>query len=371
MFFRLKLALRLRDCLSHPHGEGKRDNSKARSFSDPNGSQCGTPWKGDDASFIDESVRKGRSASSLEEAEKQLLLLIDDLKSQDSASLRDAAARSCYELCLDRSEIRPLFLKFDAVDCLFDLARNSIRPTSRIFASLTLTSLTSHELCREVLMKNGILVLCLEQLKETELPDELKRGCLRAIGRLAKFNNASEQIVKLDGLRTITMILETENESLQRRALIALYFVAADKPIVQEACLEIHAIQPLLKLCQSSNPSVQIEALDVCKVLARSRTCAARFVQESGVRIFVAAASEGSSKEIKSSAYRVLQRLCNHGSDISNLIVQEGTDVAGCDLSVDGVDKLIDVFSTGVISLQEEAAKIVEELCQTDPIASS
>ena len=378
MFFRLKLALRLRDCLSHPHGEEKSNPMRSPSFSDSasnhNVVQRGGGWKADgteEESLAGDTVkRRGRSAGTVEETTAQLKLLLDDLKSDASASLRDAAAQSCYELCIDRSEVRPLFLKLDAIGCLLELAQTG-RRHSRIFASLTLTSLTSHDECRTYLMHHGILPLTLEQLADTEVPDEVKRGCLRAIGRLAKFNEASEEILKLGGLQTIVQILECENEGLQRRALIALYFIGADKPNVQEAFLGVGAVRPLLRLCTSSHPNVQLEAMDVCKVLSRSRACAIEFVQQSGIRIFVSAASEGATKEIKSSAYRVLQRLCNHGSDISQLIVQEGTDIAGCDLSEDGVDKLIDVFSTGVISLQEEAAKIVEELCQTDPIASA
>lgn len=369
MFFRLKLALRLRDCLSHPHDEGKRSTSRRRSYSDSNNNANGAQRTGEDAPLTGEPARKGRSATSLEEAQRQLQLLIDDLKSEERGPLMDAAAQSCYELCIDRAEIRPLFVKLDAMQCLLDLAQTGRRHT-RIFSSLTLTSLTSHEECRDYLMQHGIVHLCLDQLEEAETPDEVKRGCLRAIGRLAKFSDASEEVLRLNGLETIVKTLDSENEGLQRRALIALYFIGADKPAVQDAFIEVRAIQPLLRLCRSPSPGIQLEAMDVCKVLSRSPACAVQFVHEAGVRTFVTAASEGITKEIKGSAYRVLQRLCNHGPEISQLIVQEGTDVTGCDLSEDGVDKLIDVFSTGVISLQEEAAKIVEELCQTDPIAS-
>ena len=379
MFFRLKLALRLRDCLSHPpQGEGKRSSSKGRACSESASNNLavekGGSWNRDDAreeSLTGDTMRrKGRSAGTLEEVQAQLVLLLDDLKCEKNDELRDAAAQSCYELCIDRPEIRPLFLKLDAVDSLLELAQKG-RRHAQVFASLTLTSLTSQEDCRIYLMQRGIIRLCLEQLEEPDMPNEVKRGCLRAIGRLAKFSEASEEIMRLSGLQTIVPMLSCENEGIQRRALIALYFIGADKPSIQDEFLKFKAIQPLLKLCMSSNPSVQLEAIDVCKVLSRSRSCALQFVQESGVRIFVAAASEGSSKEIKSSAYRVMQRLCNHGPEISQLIIQEGTNVAGCDLSEDGVDKLIDVFSTGVISLQEEAARIVEELCQADPIASA
>jgi len=370
MFFRLKLALRLRDCLSHPHSEEKTNVliEKTCQDSHTNGVK-GAAKRADEDDWGDTARTRKPAASTLEEAKSQLQLLLDDLKAEDSGSLRDTAAQSCYELCIDRSDIRPLFLELDAIDTLLGLARTG-KKAAKIFSTLTLTSLTSNEKCRKHLMEKGILRLLLKQVDGRESPEEVKRGCLRAIGRLAKFCDASEEILKLRGLDIIVDVLHSDKECLQRRALIALYFIAADKPEIQDAFIDVEAIKPLLKLSQSSNPGVQLEALDVCKVLSRSKACAVQFVQESAIGIFVDAASHGLNKEIKSSAHRIMQRLCNHGPEISQRIVQEGTVIAGCDLSEDGVDKLIDVFSHGVISLQEEAAKIVEELCQTDPIAS-
>lgn len=389
MFFRLKLALRLRDCLSRPHGEKSPQHSSSgtcyRLTAPPESKSSRSEMQStttqvkrrsnrvlvgqshENASEGSER-RNGSPGSSIEDSQSKLSLLLEDLTSGNEEILEEAV-KNCYEISISNADVRPLFMEMGLTEYLLKIARSS-RRNSKIFASLTLACLTSHEGCREYLLKKGILQICLEQLEGMELSEEVKGTWLRAVGRLAKFTEAAIEIVSLQGLQIVVKILVEGTDGLKRRALIALYFIGADKPNVQEAFIAAGVIEPLLALCSSQSTAVQLEAIDVCKVLSRCRACADIFVAKSGIRKFVQAASEGPTKEIRNSAYRVLQRLCSHGPEVSQLIVREGTDIAGCDLSEDGVEKLIDVFSRGVISLQEEAAKIVEELCETDPVAS-
>eukprot|EP00210_Caulerpa_lentillifera_P003269 g3120.t1 len=390
-----QLALRLRDCLSRPYGDktphhsssttcyrlteraetsqstrSKQQNTEARSRSNRRLAPVRKSDEEGGVSTHSDRDENGSNRSSIEDAKSKLSLLLEDLTSRNESILEEAA-KNCYELSISNADVRPLFLEMGLTKNLLEIARTTSQRKSRIFASLTLACLTSHERCREHLVKKGILQICLEQLEGMVLSEEVIGAWLRVIGRLAKFTEAAIIIVELHGLQTIVKVLLKGTESLKRRALIALYFIGADKPKVQEAFVAAGVITPLLALCSSSNTAVQLEAIDVCKVLSRCRSCADVFVANSGIRKFVQAASEGPTIDIKNSAYRVLQRLSSHGPEVSQLIIHEGTDIAGCDLSEDGVGKLIDVFSTGVISLQEEAAKIVEELCETDPVASN
>lgn len=385
MFFRLKLALRLREGLSHPYGEGAVSDKHPASSSDtsyPSSSAhtssssktvhsygC-NKIKAEPSSNASARLRREQicNRTPLEEAKSKLNLIVEDLESNTQRVVEEAV-KHCYEISSENSELRALFLELDIIRPLLNLTR-STNKTIKAFSSLTISCLTSHEGCRTRLLEKGILQICLKHLEGPELSEEVKSAWLRALGRLAKLNEAAKKLVELHGLETITHVILNGSDVLKKRALIALYFIGADKPSIQESFITAGTIDPLLKLCTGASSSIQLEAIDVCKVLSRNRPCADCFVAKSGIRIFVQVATEGPSKEIKDTAYRVLQRLCSHGAEISQLIVQEGADITGCDLSEDGVEKLIDVFSTGVISLQEEAAKIVEELCETDPVAS-
>lgn len=56
---------------------------------------------------------------------------------------------------------------------------------------------------------------------------------------------------------------------LYRRCLVALYFVGADKAPMQAALAAAGAVAPVVRLCRSSQPELQAEAVDVVKVLSR------------------------------------------------------------------------------------------------------
>ena len=54
-----------------------------------------------------------------------------------------------------------------------------------------------------------------------------------------------------------------------RRCLVALYFVGADKAQMQAALAAAGVVAPVVRLCRSSQPELQAEAVDVVKVLSR------------------------------------------------------------------------------------------------------
>eukprot|EP00210_Caulerpa_lentillifera_P007764 g7409.t1 len=405
MLFRVKLAFRLRDCLSHPYGEATAggggpsygtSNSLSNEVIDSNNNKNNNNISGSSrASDNNTGIKinktessmthgmnvvlqgeKSEKRSSRSEVKSRLNFILENYLNgtNNAVVVLEDAVKECYEIATENSELRSLFLELGLIDRLLEVARfpGGGNRTSVIFASLTLAGLTSHEDCRDYVLQKGILKLCLMQLGDSETPDELKGAWLRAIGRFSKRFEIAQFIVDQNGLQLITNTLHCGLEIVQKRALIALYFLGADKPSIQEAFISAGAIEPLLELSrQSTNSGLQLEAIDVCKVLSKNPVCADHLMMNSGVKIFIRAASEGPTKDVKDSAYRVLQRLCSHSTEKSEMIIRQAAEETGCDLSEDGVEKLINVFASGVISLQEEAAKIIEELCESDTIASN
>lgn len=68
-------------------------------------------------------------------------------------------------------------------------------------------------------------------------------------------------------MEVLLEFLTNPDEGIVRRSLIALYFLGADKPEIQKLIVEKGAYPLLENLCLSSMPAIQLEALDVCKVL--------------------------------------------------------------------------------------------------------
>ena len=54
------------------------------------------------------------------------------------------------------------------------------------------------------------------------------------------------------------------------RCLVTLYFVGADKELLQMKIMNAGAIPTIVRLCASTHGDVQAEAADVLKVLSRS-----------------------------------------------------------------------------------------------------
>lgn len=52
------------------------------------------------------------------------------------------------------------------------------------------------------------------------------------------------------------------------RCLITLYYIGADKEDLQSAMAQMGVTGPLVRLCRSLQPEIQVEATEVVKVLA-------------------------------------------------------------------------------------------------------
>lgn len=53
---------------------------------------------------------------------------------------------------------------------------------------------------------------------------------------------------------------------LYHRCLIVLYFIGADKEVLQSEIVAAGAVPPVVKLCSSSDAALQAEAADLLKV---------------------------------------------------------------------------------------------------------
>lgn len=191
---------------------------------------------------------------------------------------------------------------------------------ARMYAAYTLSSLTSID-------------EALAQMREMRAPAALvallagcpllvcKKGAMRALGRLARNDEAAAEIVAAGGLRPIVALLGHADASLVRRCLVALYFVGADKPDLQAQLGAVPgAIAQLVSLLRSENPDVRAEAADVVKVVSRSPLCGAQIAEAGGLELLAAMAAGtaptgggggggSASGRARASAARALQRL--------------------------------------------------------------
>jgi hypothetical protein len=137
-----------------------------------------------------------------------------------------------------------------------------------MYAAYTLSSLTSIEEALEQMCGMGAIPALISILCTCPLL-VCKKGAMRALGRLARNDQAAADIVAAGGLQPIIGLLTRPDSSLVRRCLIALYFIGADKDGLQQAIGAAGALPHLLALARSDSPDVQAEATDVLKVLCR------------------------------------------------------------------------------------------------------
>lgn len=138
----------------------------------------------------------------------------------------------------------------------------------KMYAAYTLSSLTSIEEALEQMCLLGAIPALISILSTCPLL-VCKKGAMRALGRLARNDQAAADIVAANGLTPIISLLARPDSSLVRRCLIALYFIGADKDTLQQAIGAAGALPGLLTLACSDSPDVQAEATDVLKVLCR------------------------------------------------------------------------------------------------------
>ena len=68
-------------------------------------------------------------------------------------------------------------------------------------------------------------------------------------------------------------------------ALLSLYFIGADKKLLQRKIAEAGVIPLVLELCQNAPFEIQMEAVDVIKVLCRSAVCGRAIIAANGLAV--------------------------------------------------------------------------------------
>ena len=249
------------------------------------------------------------------QSEIQLPQLIAALES-GFPEQRAAAAEALFNYTADSEAARQRAAASGVVEHLIDLLRTG-NDHGKMYAAYTLSSLTSIEESLSQICALGAIQALVDVLATCPML-VCKKGAMRALGRLARNDDAAAEIVARGGLQPIVTLLTHEDSSLVRRCLIALYFIGADKDTLQQQIGATGAIPNLLKLCQSDSPDVQAESADVLKVLSRNASCGKALAALGGLDVLINVANAGLTSRAKASATRALQRL----GDIPEIKVQ-------------------------------------------------
>jgi hypothetical protein len=193
----------------------------------------------------------------------QLLLTLQT----GSPEQRAVAAEALFNYTAESDCARQRATQAGVVCHLIDLLQHGT-DHGKMYAAYTLSSLTSIEEALEQMCGMGAIPALISILCTCPLL-VCKKGAMRALGRLARNDQAAADIVAAGGLQPIIGLLTRPDSSLVRRCLIALYFIGADKDGLQQAIGAAGALPHLLALARSDSPDVQAEATDVLKVLCR------------------------------------------------------------------------------------------------------
>eukprot|EP00803_Ostreobium_quekettii_P007334 evm.model.scf_2083.2 EVM.evm.TU.scf_2083.2 scf_2083:17341-27167(-) len=245
-------------------------------------------------------------------------------------------------------------------------------PKGQLYAAYALSSLTSVEGCRQDMEDAGAIGALLTLVGAPDTTLDGKKGAVRALGRLARNDSAAASIVQAGGLPHLISLLDSNEPGLLKRALVCLYFVGADKEELQAEIVRSGAIPRLVTLCGSVHSSVQAEAADVCKVLARSPWCAREMASGGAIEALVRVADDGLSNRSKENAFKALQRMSDKGPELRDRIVGTGQVAAGkaSDISNGEIQQLVGIINSGDPQLREQAAQVIEQVAAADPRAS-
>ncbi|CAD7696453.1 unnamed protein product [Ostreobium quekettii] len=243
-------------------------------------------------------------------------------------------------------------------------------PKGQLYAAYTLSSLTSVEGCRQEMEDAGAIGALLTMVGAPDTTLDGRKGAVRALGRLARNDSAAGAIVHAGGLPHLIGLLDSNEPGLLKRALVCLYFVGADKEELQAEIVRSGAVPRLVALCGSSHGSVQAEAADVCKVLARSTWCAREMAAGGAIEALVRVADDGLSNRSKENAFKALQRISDKGPELRDRIVGSGAGGAASDISNGEIQQLVGIINSGDPQLREQAAQVIEQVAAADPRAS-
>lgn len=119
-----------------------------------------------------------------------------------------------------------------------------------------------------------------------------KPGAIRALARLSQSEAMAHKIVESDGLKPLAHEPTGDDAYTTKRVLITLFFIGADKKLLQRKIAEAGVIPLVLELCNNAPHEIQMEAVHVIKVLCRCAVCGRAIVTANGLAVLGARGDE-------------------------------------------------------------------------------
>lgn len=380
MSLKQRLAFRLKECFSALGNRSDSPDPARAAVARPDGFSSATPRRR--LGGVGGGLRGG--SGRIDEAQLAQLGLARAARQGVSASFVDQlvsalvggddeekvwAAEVVVDFAVESEESRSCTSLLAVVPPLVKMLQQGTAK-ARLCAAYALSTLSSHEDSRGEMERCGAVRPLVAMLRSAITPVDGKKCALRTLERLARSDSASLQIFHAGGLKPIITLLSSNDTSLLKRCLVALYFVGADKDELQQEILKAGALPVVLELCRSAHQSIQAEAVDVCKVLSRSGICSEKMAEAGAVEVLVRVAGEGLSQRSRNTALQALQRMSECSAGLKEKIAKLGTVLRFDDLSDDEISELVGIFSSGDDRLRAQAAKVVEQVAAADPKAS-
>ncbi|KAK9786899.1 hypothetical protein WJX73_000622 [Symbiochloris irregularis] len=228
---------------------------------------------------------------------------------QGSVEVRSAAAEKLFAYAAENESARASLASWEIVQALVRLLYDG-RERGRMYAAYSLSSMMTPDADLGSYLKAGAVpaLIC---ILNTSRVMASRKGAMRALGRLARLDEAAKEIVSAQGLPPIIGLLDCSDAGLVRRCLVVLYFVGADKTELQATLAAAGAVGPVVRLCRSTQPEVQAEAVDVVKVLSRNPRAGRVILDLEGLDILYSIALQGLTTRARTSATKAIQRLGN------------------------------------------------------------
>jgi hypothetical protein len=313
--------------------------------------------------------------ANAQDLEQQLVELVSLLQ-EGNAGQRAAAVEALFNTVADNESARSSASQLDVVPPLVSLLHHGSN-SSKMYAAYTLSSLTSIQVPRARMIEMSVVEPLLDILQNCPLM-VARKGAIRAIGRLARCSDVALDVVRSGGLDAIIALLGSQEHSLVRRCLIALFFIGADREELQTAICQSGGLLPCIALCGSDDVDVQAEATDVVKVLSRN-TVAHTQLLEAGpeaLTILQRAATGGLSSRSRASASKALYRMAGSNAELRRFIAAEFAGEGGSAEAAEDAEaeqmmgQLTAIMTGGDAWLKAQAAQAVMDVATEDPTAS-
>eukprot|EP00891_Asterochloris_glomerata_P003409 jgi/Astpho2/3409/Aster-x0160 len=296
--------------------------------------------------------------------------VVDELR-EGSVEARSAAAEKLFNMCAEDEGARQRTGSLGVVQPLVRLLYDG-KERGRMYAAYALSSIMSPTSSLMDMRAAGAIPALISVLNTSKVLAS-KKGAMRALGRLARSDEAAAEVVAAGGLPPIIALLDCHDAGLVRRCLVALYFIGADKEVLQGDIMRAGAVPAAVRLCSSSHPEVQAEAADVLKVLTRNNKAATVMVDAGGLDALTFVAAEGTSDRARASACKAIQRLAATPGTEHAVRRSKAARFLTTEESSDGGEAavLADVVIRGAPQERQQAALVIMEgAAGNDPTVS-